>query len=241
MKWKRLVLIGLLGAIVALAVSVGGLYMAVSTAQPYYQTALLQAPELLEEQSQKLESRLTALHNDATETGQWESVVSAEELNGWLATKLPEAFPNLLPKNLRDPRIAITPDAIYLAARSDVAGVDTVVTVVVEPFVTAEGDLAIELRQVLAGMLPLPSKEIIDKLVEATRSLELPIRWTQNGGNSVVVVERRLWDTDDQQHRRLEAIELAEGELFLSGRTEKVGGGQQAVGSGGMAPAPRPE
>ena len=120
-----------------------------------------------------------------------------------LATKLPEAFPKLLPKNFRDPRIAIQPDAVYLAARSDMAGVDTVVTVVVEPFVTAEGDLAIELRQVMAGMLPLPSKEIVDKLIDATRSLELPIRWTQDNGNSVVVVERRLWDTDDQQHRRL--------------------------------------
>jgi hypothetical protein len=72
--------------------------------------------------------------------GEWRTVISADELNGWLATKLPEAFPELLPKSIRDPRVAITPDAVFLAAQSTIAGVDTVVSVEVEPFVTTDGD-----------------------------------------------------------------------------------------------------
>jgi uncharacterized protein YpmS len=220
--WKQIVaLVVLVGLLVALATT-ASLYSAVTQVQPYYRAALDRDPAELEKQSHQLESRFSALHSDVQDEGKWRTVISADELNGWLATKLPEAFPELLPKTIRDPRVAITPAAVFLAAQSTFAGVDTVVSVEVEPFVTSEGDLAIELRQVLAGALPLPKNEVFDQLAKATEPLKLPLRWTQNEGNMVLLVERRMWDSGADQHRVLQALELDDGQLYVSGRTENV-------------------
>ncbi|WP_442482260.1 hypothetical protein [Aeoliella sp. SH292] len=219
---KRIVLLVLLVAITVLLLGTGGAYWAVSSAEPRYVAALEQPPEMLEESSRQLESRITTLSSDLQSEGNWQTVVSADELNGWLAYKLPESFPELLPKEIRDPRVVITPSEVVLAARSEVAGIDTVVSVIVEPYVTEEGDLAIELRQVLAGALPVPTKDIIDRLRRATARAGLKLRWTQNGGNTVMIIGREMWDTEDTQHRVLEALELADGEMFLSGKTEEV-------------------
>ncbi|WP_425400506.1 hypothetical protein [Aeoliella sp.] len=219
---KRVILLVLLAVVTVLLLGAGSMYLAVTSSQPYYAVALEQPPEVLEEGSRQLESRFTTLSSDLEHEGDWRTVVSADEVNGWLAYKLPESFPELLPQEIRDPRVAITPEQLILAARSDVAGVDTVVSVLVEPYVTEDGDLAIELQQVLAGMLPVPTKDIVDRLQIAVRRARLPIRWSRNGANTVMIVDRELWDHEITQHRTLEAIELSEGELFLSGRTEEV-------------------
>ncbi len=219
---KKLLLLGLLIGVVVVGVGLSGMYWAVTTTQPYYLEALQEDPVALEEKSRQLESRFTALQSDLQSEGEWQTVVAADEINGWLALKLPELFPKAIPADIRDPRIAITSEAVLLAAATDVSGVGTVVSVAFEPFVTEEGDLAIEIQAVFAGALPLPSKEIIDKLSQVTQNAGLPIRWTQNNGRKVMVIERQLWDTGEGERRVLEAIELSEGRLFLSGRTEKV-------------------
>jgi len=220
--WKRLIVLGLLVVIAVVASSLGGMYWAVTSAQPFYQAALEQDPVEQEEKSQQLESRFTTLHSDLQNQGEWRSAIAADEINAWLATKLPESFPNMLPEQIREPRVAISAEEVKLAALSDVAGVETVLSVAFEPFVTEDGDLAIELRQVLAGSLPMPSQNIVQRLATATKRMNLPIRWTQNQGNAVMVLERRLWDTESGENRVLNAIELADGELFLTGYTEII-------------------
>lgn len=219
---KRLLLFALL-AVVGVVVCVGGgMYWAVTTAQPYYHVALQQPPEVLQESSRQLENRFSTLHSDLQSQGTWHTVVSADELNGWLAYKLPESFPDVLPKEIRDPRVAITAEQVIFAAKSELAGVEAVVSVFVEPFVTDDGDLAVELQQVLAGSLPVPTADLIDRVARGTRRAGLPIRWTQSEGKTVMIVARELWDTEQTQHRTLDALELAEGEMFLSGSTETV-------------------
>lgn len=220
--WKRLLVLGLLVVVAVVASGLAGVYWAVTTAQPFYQQALEQDPVEQQTKSQELESRFTTLHSDLQSQGEWRTAIAADEINAWLATKLPESFPNMLPEQVREPRIAISAEEVKLAALSDVSGVETVLSVAFEPFVTDDGDLAIELRQVLAGALPMPSQNIVQRLAIATKRMNLPIHWTQNQGNAVMVLERRLWDTESGENRVLNAIELAEGELFLTGYTELI-------------------
>ncbi len=177
---------------------------------------------MLQEGSRQLESRFTTLHSDLQSQGRWQTVVSADELNGWLAYKLPESFPDMLPKEIRDPRIAITQQHVILAARSELAGVDAVVSIFVEPFVTEDGDLAIQLDQVLAGALPVPTSDMVARVALRHWRARLPIRWTQNNGKTVMIVARELWDREKAQHRTIDTIELAVGEVFLTGRTEAI-------------------
>lgn len=219
---KRLLLLAFAVLILAIAAVAGSIYWAVTSAQPHYIAALEEPTESLEASSRQLESRFTTLTSDLQSRGKWQTVITASELNGWLAFKLPESFPDMLPEEIHDPRITILPDTLVAAARSEIAGVKAVVSVMVEPYVTEDGDLAVELKQVLAGSLPVPTKELVDRLTRATRRARLPILWTQSGGNTVMIIAREMWDTDNGQHRVLEAIELTDGKMFLSGRTEQV-------------------
>ncbi|QDU57722.1 hypothetical protein [Aeoliella mucimassa] len=216
---KRIILLAILGVILVLGIGAGSMYWAVTSTQPYYELALEQPVEVLEESSRQLENRFTTLTSDVQAEGEWQTVISAQEVNGWLAFKLPESFPNLLPQEVQDPRVTITADDLILAARAHKSGMDVVISVYLEPFVTEEGDLAVEIKQVLAGSLPWPTKELVDQLGRESNRVGLPVRWTQSDGNTVMIVEHGLWDTEDAQQRVLEAIELADGEMFLSGRT----------------------
>lgn len=219
---KRIVLLVALGVTLVVALGAGSMYWAVTSEQQYYRAALERTPPAPDLSSQQLESRFTALAGDVQSVGKWQTVLTDAEVNGWLAYKLPQSFPDMLPKEIQDPRLAITPESVILAARSNVAGVETVVSVFVEPYVTEDGDLALELQQVLAGALPIPTKDIIDQVRRGTQRAGLPIRWTRNGPNTVMIVDRELWDTEVAQHRVLEAIELGEGQLFLTGKTDEV-------------------
>lgn len=235
--WKRLIVLGVLVVTAVVVSSMFGVYWAVTSAQPFYEVALEQDPAVLEQKSQQLESRFTTLHTDLQSQGEWQTVIAADEINGWLATKLPESFPGMLPDEIREPRVAVEQSEVKLAAKSDVSGVETVLSVAFEPFVTDDGDLAIELRQVLAGSLPIPSRNIAERLATSTRRMGLPIRWAQNNGHTVMILERRLWDTETGENRVLKAIELADGKLFLSGYTEIVGTTANASGPGSDAAA----
>ncbi len=226
---RRMLLIGLLAVVAVLLCAAGGMYWAVTSAQPYYEAELQKPREVLRESSRQLESRFTTLHSDLQSQGTWQTVISADELNGWLAYKLPESFPDLLPEEVRDPRVAITAQDVILAARSNLGGVNAVVSVFVEPFVTDEGDLAVQLNQVLAGSLPIPTTDVIHRLSRATRRAGLPIRWTQSDGKTVMIVANELWNSEENQNRTLDAVELADGEMFLSGRTEVVDDGPSEV------------
>ncbi len=224
---KRIVLLGVLGLLLVIGATLGSMYWAVTTAQPYYLQALEQPTDQLEEGSRQLENRLTTFTSDVQSRGEWQTVVTAQEMNGWLAVKLPESYPEVLPDHVRNPRVSITPDDFILAAQFEKSGLQVVISLYVEPFVTEEGDLAVEVKKVSAGSMPWPTKEVVDEIAKFTKPL--PIGWTQSNGNNVMIIDHSIWDTDLTQQRVLEAVELADGEMFLSGYTEKRSNQAQAV------------
>ena len=98
----------------------GGAYYAARQVRPFYKQALQIEPEVLERGSRELESRATALYSDARQHGQWQALFTAEQINGWLATQLAQNQDGELPKNFRDPRVAIAHDVLTLGLPHDV-------------------------------------------------------------------------------------------------------------------------
>jgi hypothetical protein len=197
----------------------GGIYFAARHVRPFYEQALGLEPEVLERGSRELESRATALYSDARQGGKWHALFSAEQINGWLATQLVEhqvAFPS----KIRDPRVAISPDVLTLGFRALSRGVETVVTADASVFVTEEGAVAIRLMSVRAGALPLPVMQLADEIATACEELSLPVRWTQDSGQPVAVVELRSDMSTDNQHFYIDVIEFGEGEMYVAGHTE---------------------
>jgi hypothetical protein len=198
----------------------GGAYYAARQVRPFYKQALQIEPEVLQRGSRELESRATALYSDARQHGQWHALFTAEQINGWLATQLAKNEDGRLPKNFRDPRVAIAPDLLTLGFRTTSGGVDTVVTVDASVFLTAEGAVAIRLMSVRAGALPLPVMQLADELATACQKLSLPVRWTQQDGEPVALVEMHSDPSAAERQFCIDSIELGESELYVAGHTE---------------------
>ena len=206
-----------------LLVALGGAYFAARQVRPFYEQALHIEPAVLEEGSRELESRATALYSDARQAGQWQALFTAEQINGWLATQLAENHAGELPDDIRDPRVAISPNLLTLGFRTSPGGIETVVSVDADVFLTEDGAVAIRLMSVRAGALPLPVMQVADELAAVCRELSLPVRWTQEGGQPVAVVELHGDPSTDKRQFHVDAIELGEGQVYVAGHTELRG------------------
>jgi hypothetical protein len=216
----RIAAVGSLTAASLIGMVLGGAYYAARQVRPFYKQALQIEPEVLQRGSRELESRATALYSDARQHGQWQALFTAEQINGWLATQLAENKDSGLPKNFRDPRVAITKEALTLGFRTTSGGVDTVVTVDASVFITKEGAVGVRLMSVRAGALPLPVMQLADELAAACQKLSLPVRWTQQDGEPVALVELHSDPSADKRQFHIDSIELGESEVYVAGHTE---------------------
>lgn len=208
----------LLLAIVGL-VLVGGWWGARQVPE-FYERALAVEPGQYAEQGDRLEENLLELRNDAREEGRWQAVFTDEQINGWLAADLPEKFPRVLPKQLKDPRVAIEPDVARVAARYESRQLTTVISLAVDVHLTDEPNvLAVRIHQVRAGLLPVPLADWLDRVSLAASKGGIPLRWTEQDGDPVALVTIPLGHANADRILRLEQIELRDGELVLIGRT----------------------
>lgn len=216
----RIAAVSSFALLLILVVALWAAYQAARQVRPFYQQALQLDGDALKRGSRELESRATALYSDAQQAGRWQAVFTAEQINGWLAVQLPQSHSDpSLPANIREPRVAITPEMLTLGFRTVVAGTDTVVTVDAAPVLTDSGDLAIRLVAVHAGALPLPVLQVAEEIATACQGLSLPVRWTRHEGQPVAVIDLQGTAASNKRQYAIETIELDEGSLFVEGQT----------------------
>jgi hypothetical protein len=204
----------------ALAAGMFGVYAAISQVRPFYAQALAVDPAVLKAGGQELESRASVLYSDSRRPGQWQAVFTADEINGWLATQLVEGGAHALPKGIGAPRVAIGKDAFTFGFRARRAGLDTVVSADASVAMTESGAIAIRLKSVQAGMVPLPVLGVADEVSKACQALKLPVRWMQENGEPVALVDVREQGFSKAQ-LTIDAVELRDGALYVAGHTEK--------------------
>jgi hypothetical protein len=212
-----LILFGMMAAVLSSA------YVAMRQVRPFYEQALALDPAKLTEGGRELESRASALYSDSRKAGQWRAVFTADQINGWLATQLKEGGAHALPKGVDTPRVAIGNDTLTLGFRARHGGVDTVVSADASAMVTESGEIAIRLISVQAGALPLPVLQVADEISKACQALSLPVRWTQENGEPVALVEIHEESSPSRGRMSIDAIELRDGSLYVAGHTEKAG------------------
>jgi hypothetical protein len=160
--------------------------------------------------------------------------LTQDEINGWLATELPEKFPKALPPGLSDPRIAIENETVHLAVRYRRSGMDTVLSISGEAYLTAQpNQIAVRLDRARAGMLPVPLARFLHEITAGAAKADVPLRWTEVRGAPVAILRLPL-DRDEEGRRVvLEDIRWREGQLLVAGRTEEP----SLPGTGDQQPA----
>ena len=215
--------------VVVLAI-LGGLllYRAVKHVPAFYQQAMEVSLQEHMVASDKMVRDVAGLVSDVNKTGRWQAVFTAAEINGWLAVELAKKRPELLPPSLSDPRVSITKEGMTVACRFRSAALDSVVSLAVDVYARAGSAdplngrvVALQVRKVRAGNLPLPLGRILDEVSKATGQLEWEVRWRQAGGEPVALVTIPPPRGHGDKFVLIDTIELAEGEIRVAGTSRR--------------------
>ena len=218
---------------VGLALGVGlvgfGLVGASRHVPEFYLQALHADPANYQAAARQMHLRCAELASRAQRIQQWQQVFSAEEINGWLAVGASEcpadpadSWATLIPDFLREPRVAITPEAIFLACRYDRGLIGSAVLwVQAEPSVTEQGELAIRLRKVRAGRLPVPPGMLLEHLGRSLRRLPWRTRLSEVEGDPVLLLAIPPVGPHAELSVRIDAIRLDRGQIHVAGTTQR--------------------
>lgn len=198
------------------------LYRASQRVPSFYETAVTARPAAERALGNEFERHALELHNQVRRPGHWEMEVTAEQLNGWLAADLPRKFPDLMPPDLLDPRVAIEEDRLLFACRYQGTRMSTVISLTVEVGLTDElNTVALRLVKARAGLLPLPLNRVLDQIRTVAQQTDLRLRWAQQDGDPVALLT--VTSAQDERSKKpivLEVLKLVPDRILLSGHTE---------------------
>ena len=176
------------------------LYFASQHVPHFYRDALKSEPARQQIASDELLQNATALASHAHHQGRWASVFTAEQINGWLAVDRQKNYPDLLPPEIVDPRVRIGPGLMTIACRYQQGKVSLVVSLNVELYVPEPNVLALRIKNVRAGAIPLPLSQVLDGVAKAAEDMNLRLRWAQSQGDPVRASDPA---DDDRQGKHL--------------------------------------
>ena len=156
--WTVAAILALFAILVVLGVS---LWQATRYVPKFYAQRI--APPTVNDRQagDEFERRVLELKNQVRHEGGWQTVLTEDQINGWLAVHLEEKFPESLPDSIKAPRVLLEPGKASLAARFTQNGVDSVMTVNISVFLTDRPtEVALQLRGVRAGLVPVPMKQM---------------------------------------------------------------------------------
>jgi hypothetical protein len=213
----RLILLTMGGMAGLLALVLLGLYLATRYEPTFYREAMQIDPAALDKASDRMVQQATALANAVRNEGHWEALFTAEQINGWLAVDMVKNHSKVLPPTLHNPRVAIDSKQLVIACRFQDAGIDTVLSLAVEPYVTKLNVVHLRIIKARAGLLPMPLGPVLEHLSRAARDLHIHLQWRRSGGDPVAVLS--LPAADDRQPVQVESIRLGDGEIYIAGTT----------------------
>lgn len=217
---RRLLKIGLLASVVLLLAGGGAAYFVYQAARrvPDFYHAAISLPA--GEQSDARDAfvaRATALAGDLHEDGYWQSLFTAEQINAWLALELAENYPGMLPGELRDPRVELRPGEATIGCRYQDGDLAAVVSLTFEAYLQEPNVLALRIRRVRAGTLPVPLAQVLDNISHAAQALNLRLEWRKSRGDPVALITLPPPRDAQRAALNLEKLELRDGELFVCG------------------------
>jgi hypothetical protein len=221
MSRRRRTALKILAGAAVVAAGVGGyLVYATQRVRPFYAAAIQADPHQLKSAGRRMERRVAKLARQAASFGLWQSVFTEDEVNGWLALYLEKNKDKFLPPEVADPRLAFVDGGVKIGFRYLGKRFDSVISLEADAFMVAEDVAAVRLRKAYLGMLPLAMDDVVKQISKGAASLGLPIRWTTQDDDPVLLLAVADALSTDEELRQLEQLELREGEIRLAGKTE---------------------
>ncbi len=169
----------------------------------------------------ELEQQVLELHHELEQGKRWELVVTAEQVNGWLATDLEEKFPHLLPPEVQQPRVEFQNGETHIACRLKTPEFDAVLSMALEPYLTDEpNQVAIRVVYVRAGSVPVPLSGLLDQVSAAAMEAQVLLRWSQSDGDPVAMIQVPTDRPELEPGILIESISVEDGKFYMSGKAD---------------------
>ncbi len=188
---------------------------------PFYAAALAQPTASVHQASDALLRETAALVSDLRKSGRWQAQFTADQINGWLADDLEKNHPSLLPATISEPRVAIENNRLMIGFRWQRPRWSVVVSLSADVYLREPNVVAVRIRKVRAGGLPLPLKNVLHDLIAAGRSLDLQIEEQQIEGDPLLLITPPQDGDYGNLLVQLDSLELHDGQLYVAGRTQR--------------------
>jgi hypothetical protein len=220
-SWFRRVFIALMLTIVAMCVFAWYAYQTAQVVPVYYQELLEQPPEELAEAGDQFESQLLEFQNVAIEVGEWQADFTQDQINGWIASDVPQKFPDAIPTNISKPRIALNENEVKIIFRFESTRFSGIVEASGDAFCTERlNEIAIRIHHLKSGLVSLPIAPWTDRISKMFEESRVPIQWTEDDGDMVALVQLPSNISDEKDQKRIiEAIEIKSGSASFRGVT----------------------
>lgn len=173
-----------------------------------------QDPTALDDQADEFLRRWSSVVNMMQRTAEPVAVeIPGEEINAWLQRDLSQRLRNLLPVDLRNPRLLLTNDEFHLGFETKVAGAKCIVVLTGKAWVPSSDWLAIQLSDCSIGTLPLPCGLVARWLREALHEAKISAELRQHEGKPTLLVA--LPRSEDVAVRLLD-LRIYRGRLYVS-------------------------
>ncbi len=199
-------------------------YYAMQRPPRFYQQALNVPMPDYRVAGDQFERAIIELSNQIRYQPNWSAEFSATEINGWIATDLPEKFPETLPEVISEPRIAIENDQLELAFRVISPRFRGVVHIRGNVFCTdRHNQIAFQLSKISSGFVSIPISFWADRIQDSLNQKGIVLTWTEYRGDPVALVTLpNDLSCQDAGPISIDSITLHQGQLQIAGSTKQL-------------------
>jgi hypothetical protein len=198
------------------------------THQPQFYRKLAQIPpEQIREKAHRFKVQSLQLRNDIMNEPRWEAAFTDQQVNAWLAEDLVATFADQLPAGVHEPRVSFEMGRVILAFQLDEGPMRSIITVVAQPRVPEENVLSLTFEKIRAGLVPVPAEKILERIADHAIARGLEIHWERDGDLPVAMIRYR--PHFDRRDIILERLQVLNGQIRLSGRSDPRSGGAAAL------------
>ncbi len=182
-------------------------------------------------QGQSLENRLPSELSKVRPLGEpWTITVAQDEINSWIATRLPNwlanrrdrlrthRLPSRIPEEIKQIMVAIEPRFLALAADIEAEDVNQVMSIEFKPFAGSNGLSRLEMTAMRGGRLWMP-EGVIERVIQKYGSAEHAEKQFLEKFRNILLETDLVYPVDSNRVVEVMNLSLRQGELVATCRT----------------------
>ena len=191
----------------------------------FYEAAMRQEEAQNRAMGSKMEATAFDIYHSAMFPTTWEGRLSEMEINGWLASELPAKFPEMLPENIKDPRVSLEANELTIACRCSYKDLQGILVGKFDLFCTEQpNQVAVRIGSIKLGVLPFPVSQFADVITDLLRKSGYESSWSTKDGDPLLLVTVPDDHLVIEKYYRIEvrSFDIKDKAIFITGETVEI-------------------